>query len=133
MSVKVGANHGIVCAGRVVGSNGEVIQVQNDGAAAQICANNAKEGGGRFTALSQASRVEVLDGDGHVWKGLVSHLAAGVEEAGSDALGFWSLSLLLYVGRAVGDLMSSVVDWDGDEVVAFEVDDRSSMLPVRCQ
>lgn len=64
-----------------------------------------------------------------MWKGLVSHLAVVFEEATSDTLDFWSLSLLLYVGRVVGDLMSGVVDWDGEEVVGFEVDDRSSMLP----
>jgi hypothetical protein len=52
-----------------------------------------------------------------------------LEEATSDALDFWSLSLLLYVGRVVGDLMSGVAGWDEDEVVGFEVDDRSSMLP----
>jgi hypothetical protein len=51
-----------------------------------------------------------------------------LEEATSDALDFWSLSLLLYVGRVVGDLMSGVAGWDEDEVVGFEVDDRSSML-----
>jgi hypothetical protein len=74
-----------------------------------------------------------MGGNGRVWKGLVSHLAVVFEEAASDALDLWSLSLLLYVGRAVGDLMSGVVDWDGDEVMGLEVDDRSSMLPIRCQ
>ncbi len=66
-----------------------------------------------------------------VANGLVSHLAVGFEAAASDGRPLWSPSLLLYVGREVGDLMLGVLDWDGEEeVVGFAVDDRSSMLPV---
>ena len=61
----------------------------------------------------------------------MSHLAVGFAADTSDGLARGSPSLLLYVGRVVGDLMSGV-DWNGEEVVGFEVDDRSSMLPTRC-
>lgn len=66
-------------------------------------------------------------------KGLVSHLADGGEAVASGARGRWSPSLLLYRGRAEGDLMSGVVDCDGDATVGFEAVDRSSIVPVLCR
>jgi hypothetical protein len=67
-------------------------------------------------------------------KGFVSHLDVELEAVASDGRPLWSPSLLLYVGREVGDLMLGAVDCDGEEEVeGFVVDDRSSMLPVRYQ
>jgi hypothetical protein len=66
-------------------------------------------------------------------KGLVSHLGVGGEAVASGALGRWSPSLLLYRGRAVGDLMSGVVDCDGNATTGLEVVDRSSIVPVPCR
>jgi hypothetical protein len=66
-------------------------------------------------------------------KGLVSHLGVGGEAVASGALGRWSPSLLLYRGRAVDDLMSGVVDFDGDATTGFAVVDRSSIVPVPCR
>ena len=62
----------------------------------------------------------------------MSHLAVWGEAVASGALGRWSPSLLLYRGREVGDLMSVVVFVEGDGMVGFEVDDRSSMVVPVC-
>jgi hypothetical protein len=66
-------------------------------------------------------------------KGLVSHLGVGGEAVASGALDRWSPSLLLYRGRAVGDLISGVVGCDGDATRGLEVVDRSSIVPVPCR
>ena len=63
-------------------------------------------------------------------EGLVSHLVVGLGVLVSDALPFWSPSLLLYRGRDVGDLRSVVADEEA--AAGFDVDDRSSIV-TRCR
>lgn len=65
-------------------------------------------------------------------KGLVSHLAGWGGADASGALVRWSLSLLLYKGREVGDLMSDAEDCVVEGMVGLEVDDRSSIFPISC-
>jgi hypothetical protein len=58
----------------------------------------------------------------------VSHLADWGEADASGAFARWSPSLLLYSGREAGDLMSGVVDCDGDATAGFVAVDRSSIV-----